>query len=94
LDHRWHLDCWKCSDCGVKYFNGTSLDPYYHKADQTVCGTCAEKGGECEGCKEKLSYKDVGGVVSAFQKFWHPKCFLCMTCKKILLQINQKWEKV
>jgi len=95
LDHKWHVDCWKCDDCGKTFFNGTSLDTFYHKGDRAVCDPCAEKGSPCGRCGASISYKEPpGSVVSAVGKRYHQKCFLCSVCSKSITSLRVSKDNI
>ncbi|XP_077987136.1 uncharacterized protein LOC144441439 [Glandiceps talaboti] len=83
MEQKWHAKCFVCTEC-KKPFDG----PFIPKDGKPFCKKDYEKiflGGKkkpdkCHGCKEKIESK----WIEALDYAWHPGCFKCKECGKIL----------
>ncbi|XP_070531800.1 PDZ and LIM domain protein 7-like [Ptychodera flava] len=83
MEQKWHAKCFVCTEC-KKPFDG----PFVPKDGKPYCKADYEKkflGGKkkpekCHGCKEKIETR----WIEALDNPWHPGCFKCGGCKKLL----------
>ncbi|XP_054165589.1 zinc finger protein 808-like isoform X3 [Oppia nitens] len=80
----WHPQCFKCTTCEVP------LDPnnFLEKAGKPYCEKDYHKlfSPPCDGCGYPI--KDQKSMVKELGKNWHPECFRCHKCHKVLSPNN------
>jgi len=75
MDHSWHPSCFVCAECK----NGFGGKSFFTKNGQPVCDNChVNSAPVCGGCTNKVT----GRYLTAFDKKWHPECFICTECRK------------
>eukprot|EP00906_Rhabdomonas_costata_P034167 RCo048080 len=80
LGKKWHPECFRCSLCGKAI-----ADASFSTVEGRPCHSRCKPGEPCAGCGQKLA----GGVVTtALGQKWHPECFLCGICGKVIRDAN------
>ncbi|OXA50003.1 Paxillin [Folsomia candida] len=78
LDKMWHPEHFLCVHCGIEL-----RSPMYLEHDgQPYCKVCHGKLflPPCAGCGKDIT----GNYIKAMEKIWHPPCFQCTRCRKVL----------
>lgn len=70
----FHPDCFACDTCQQR------ITAKFSKMDgKRICANCVPKN-KCEGCGEDIP----GAATKVDDKFFHPECFKCAGCEKLL----------
>eukprot|EP00669_Euglena_mutabilis_P007295 TRINITY_DN2626_c0_g1_i1.p1 TRINITY_DN2626_c0_g1~~TRINITY_DN2626_c0_g1_i1.p1 ORF type:complete len:380 (+),score=94.89 TRINITY_DN2626_c0_g1_i1:25-1140(+) len=78
VDKTWHPECFKCAKC-----KGPISDAEF-KVDKTkVYHAKCSAGPEiiCKGCSKPITDRK---VLDALDTTWHPGCFKCLVCSKLI----------
>nr|XP_029522985.1 actin-binding LIM protein 2-like isoform X9 [Oncorhynchus nerka] len=72
----FHIKCFVCKVCGVDLAQGG----FFVRQGEYICTLDYQRmyGTRCFRCEEFIE----GEVVSALGKTYHPRCFVCVTCKQ------------
>ncbi|XP_014062029.1 actin-binding LIM protein 2 isoform X13 [Salmo salar] len=72
----FHIKCFVCKVCGVDLAQGG----FFVRQGEYICTLDYQRmyGTRCFSCEEFIE----GEVVSALGKTYHPRCFVCVTCKQ------------
>ncbi|XP_070977978.1 actin-binding LIM protein 2 isoform X7 [Oncorhynchus clarkii lewisi] len=72
----FHIKCFVCKVCGVDLAHGG----FFVRQGEYICTLDYQRmyGTRCFSCEEFIE----GEVVSALGKTYHPRCFVCVTCKQ------------
>ncbi|XP_064796817.1 actin-binding LIM protein 2 [Oncorhynchus masou masou] len=72
----FHIKCFVCKVCGVDLAQGG----FFVRQGEYICTQDYQRmyGTRCFSCEEFIE----GEVVSALGKTYHPRCFVCFTCKQ------------
>eukprot|EP00996_Jenningsia_fusiforme_P003498 NODE_4295_length_832_cov_48.678161_g3967_i0.p1 GENE.NODE_4295_length_832_cov_48.678161_g3967_i0~~NODE_4295_length_832_cov_48.678161_g3967_i0.p1 ORF type:complete len:129 (+),score=21.39 NODE_4295_length_832_cov_48.678161_g3967_i0:173-559(+) len=83
LEKKWHPWCFLCDDCEKPIFE----DKFRTDGEVAVHANCltAERSRPCAKCGNEVG----GTIVNALEKLWHPDCFTCHRCQKL---INKKFK--
>jgi len=77
LNQTYHVECFKCSVCGAKLAGGS----FYAVEGKPYCESdYIETLDKCSVCNKAITDR----ILRASGKTYHPKCFLCTACGKIL----------
>eukprot|EP01132_Coremiostelium_polycephalum_P005053 gene5053-6290_t len=80
-DNNYHPNCFNCSECNKPFGPGESIKK--SPKGEPVCQGCSNGGGSkksCHECKKPIA----GGRVEALDHDFHPQCFKCRSCDKVL----------
>ncbi len=74
----WHAECFKCVNCREWLVSGQ----FQELGDFLVCYSCYvnKVAKKCGGCSEPV----LGKAIQFAKKFYHPQCFACKKCKKVI----------
>ncbi|CAG0899292.1 unnamed protein product [Darwinula stevensoni] len=83
VDRSWHTACLKCYACGT-YLEGDAtcfarMNRVYCKEDYYRIFS----GRRCNGCGGGIGSRDL--VMRARDLIYHPRCFTCFTCRRLLV---------
>ncbi|CAG2180576.1 unnamed protein product, partial [Oppiella nova] len=82
LDEMWHPECFTCVNCDtiLKAYN------YQVQDNKQYCKPCHEKlfGPPCSACHKPTK----NNRMIVLNRIWHPNCFCCVECGKILTVDN------
>ncbi|XP_058271232.1 actin-binding LIM protein 3-like isoform X2 [Hemibagrus wyckioides] len=72
----FHVKCFTCQVCGCDL----ACSGFFQQAGEYICTEDYQRlyGTKCDSCGEFIS----GEVVSALNRAYHPKCFVCTICRK------------
>uniref|UniRef100_A0A8C8HYI9 LIM zinc-binding domain-containing protein n=1 Tax=Oncorhynchus tshawytscha TaxID=74940 RepID=A0A8C8HYI9_ONCTS len=72
----FHIKCFVCKVCGVDLAQGG----FFVRQGEYICTLDYQRmyGTRCFSCEEFIE----GEVVSALGKTYHPRCFVCASCKQ------------
>ncbi|XP_047661717.1 actin-binding LIM protein 3-like isoform X4 [Tachysurus fulvidraco] len=72
----FHVKCFTCQVCGCDL----ACSGFFQQAGEYICTEDYQRlyGTKCDSCGEFIS----GEVVSALNRAYHPKCFICTICRK------------
>ncbi|CAL8326664.1 unnamed protein product [Lota lota] len=72
----FHIKCFVCKVCG----SDLALGGFFVRQGEYICTLDYQRlyGTRCFSCQEFIE----GEVVSALGKTYHPRCFVCATCKQ------------
>lgn len=74
----WHAECFKCVNCKEWLVSGQ----FQELGDFLVCYSCYVKkvAKKCGACGQPV----LGKALQFATKFYHPECFACKNCKKVV----------
>ncbi|XP_034471001.1 actin-binding LIM protein 2 isoform X7 [Hippoglossus hippoglossus] len=72
----FHIKCFACKVCGCELAQGG----FFVRQGEYICTLDYQRlyGTRCFGCQDFIE----GEVVSALGKTYHPRCFVCASCKQ------------
>ncbi|KAM9451303.1 actin-binding LIM protein 3-like isoform 3-T3 [Clarias gariepinus] len=72
----FHVKCFTCQVCGCDL----ACSGFFQQAGEYICTQDYQRlyGTKCDSCGEFIT----GEVVSALNRAYHPKCFVCTICRK------------
>jgi len=79
LNKTWHNEHFKCHGiCGLPLAGKT----FYERDGKVYCQTDYEKlvADRCEQCNQSI----ISSAISALNVKWHPDCFKCKKCNKLI----------
>jgi hypothetical protein len=71
LNMKWHKQCFVCTECA----QDLTVVPFFPHEGKPYCEAhyLSASAQPCERCAKGI----VGAYFSAFEKQWHPECFVC-----------------
>eukprot|EP01112_Ceratiomyxa_fruticulosa_P017533 TRINITY_DN5479_c0_g1_i1.p1 TRINITY_DN5479_c0_g1~~TRINITY_DN5479_c0_g1_i1.p1 ORF type:complete len:980 (+),score=160.32 TRINITY_DN5479_c0_g1_i1:775-3714(+) len=78
LEKTWHLSCFSCEHCKIQIAGA-----FGEKEGKVYCKDDFENlfSTKCDECGKVI----VGPFLRAFEKAFHPSCFVCSQCKAVLV---------
>ncbi|XP_062867661.1 actin-binding LIM protein 3-like [Trichomycterus rosablanca] len=75
-NEHFHVKCFTCQVCGCDLAHSG----FFQQAGEYICTEDYQRlyGTKCDSCGEFIA----GEVVSALNRAYHPKCFVCTICRK------------
>nr|XP_046185147.1 actin-binding LIM protein 3-like [Oncorhynchus gorbuscha] len=72
----FHVKCFTCQVCGCDL----ARSGFFQKGREYICTEDYQRlyGTKCDSCGDFIT----GEVVSALERTYHPKCFVCSMCRK------------
>lgn len=93
LDDKWHRHCFTCQQCD---FPIDSKKSFFYEKGLRTCVDCNNKENPemsaekfCAACDVAIDKEWVNGL----EKKWHPKCFTCIECTRVI-DSKEKFYKV
>ncbi|CAF1182863.1 unnamed protein product [Adineta ricciae] len=80
-DNKYHADCFRCSQC----YQPITESKFHMHNSKPCCNECFDKNiaPQCQQCLRAIS---VGKSVIYNGKSYHPDCFRCGQCRKIMYE--------
>ncbi|XP_064315104.1 actin-binding LIM protein 3 isoform X8 [Phalacrocorax carbo] len=74
--NHFHIRCFTCQVCGCDL----AQSGFFFKNQEYICTHDYQQlyGTRCDSCSDFIT----GEVISALGRTYHPKCFVCSTCRK------------
>ncbi|XP_010219301.1 PREDICTED: actin-binding LIM protein 3-like, partial [Tinamus guttatus] len=74
--NHFHIRCFTCQVCGCDL----AQSGFFFKNQEYICTHDYQQlyGTRCDSCGDFIT----GEVISALGRTYHPKCFVCSTCRK------------
>nr|XP_013034021.1 actin-binding LIM protein 3 isoform X18 [Anser cygnoides] len=75
-NNHFHIRCFTCQVCGCNL----AQSGFFFKNQEYICTHDYQQlyGTRCDSCGDFIT----GEVISALGRTYHPKCFVCSTCRK------------